>query len=129
MSRLIALSLDALVVCTHELGKVSLPNSQDWVRVEQVALLVDDDPEGRAISGCPNLTVVTKPCTSTLKVNIGYSTLVRIDTKALCLDTLLGMTDGQGGVYQYKVNDPGQTLLAEAVGSSAPVSSTEDRDG
>lgn len=120
MSRLLALRLDALVVCTHELGKVTLRASQGWVRVEGVPLLVDDDPEGCPTVGCPNLTVVTKPCTTTLKVNVGYSTLVRIGSRALCLDTLLGMTDGQGGVYRYKVNDPGQVLLAEAVGTPAP---------
>jgi hypothetical protein len=107
------LRVDALMVCTHELGKVGLAASQRWVRVTGVPLLVDDDPEGRPIAGCPNLTAVTKPCTKTLQVRQGYSTLVRIDGRAVCLDTLQGMTDGQGGVYRYKVNDPGQRLVAE----------------
>lgn len=104
---------DALIACTHELGKVSLVASQTWVFVDRRPLLVDNDPEQRGISGCPNLTVVTKPCTTTLKATVGYSTLVAIDRKAVVLDSLSGMTDGQGGVFRYEVNSPGQTLLAE----------------
>lgn len=105
---------DALVACTHELGKVSLQASQTWVRAGGRPLLVARDPERRSIAGCPNLTVVTKPCTTTLAVTVGYSDLLAIDGHAVCLDNLSGMTDGQGGVYRYEVNHPGQQLLAEA---------------
>lgn len=104
---------DALMVCTHELGRVSLVASQQWVRVQGHALLVADDPEGRPIAGCPNLTVVTKPCTSTLRVATGYSDLIFVDGHPMCLDTVSGSTDGQGGAYRYKVNDPAQDLVAE----------------
>lgn len=107
------LRLDALVVCTHELGKVGLVASQNWVRVEGHPLLVATDPESRPIAGCPNLTVVSKPCTSTLKVSKGYSDLLAIDGRQICLDTVTGSTDGQGGAYRYKVNRPGQQLVVE----------------
>ena len=107
---------DAVMVCTHELGRVVLRPSQAWVRVEGRPLLVEPDPERRPIVGCPNYTVATKPCTATLTAGQGYSDLIAIDGKAVCLDVLRGATDGMGGAFQYKVNRPGQQLVAEAGG-------------
>lgn len=119
-SGLRALRADALVLCTHELGRVSLAPSQSWVRVGGVPLLVARDPERRRIAGCPNATVVTKPCTTTLAARTGYSDLVRVDGRALCLDSLTGTTDGQGGVYRYEVEDAGQDLVVETTGRPPP---------
>ncbi|NTX03426.1 hypothetical protein HUA74_34315 [Myxococcus sp. CA051A] len=108
------LTVDALVVCAHELGRVGLVNSQPWVTVERRPLLVRADPEGRPIGGCPNIGPTIKPCTTTLKVQQGYSTLVTIDGKPVCLDTLTGLTDGTPpGIVKYKVNAPGQMLVTE----------------
>ena len=109
------LTVDALVVCAHELGKVGLVASQSWVTVEGRPVLVRSDPEGRPIAGCPNLGPTIKPCTLTLAVQQGYSTLVTIDGRPVCLDSLAGLTDGTPpGTMKYKVNAPGQTLVTEA---------------
>ncbi|MFP2934312.1 hypothetical protein ACLESO_56175 [Pyxidicoccus sp. 3LG] len=109
------LTVDALVVCAHELGKVGLVNSQSWVTVEGRPVLVRADPEGRPIAGCPNIGPTIKPCTSTLAVQQGYSTLVTIDGKPVVLDSLSGLTDGTPpGTVKYKANAPGQTLVTEA---------------
>jgi hypothetical protein len=109
------LTVDALVVCAHELGRVGLVHSQPWVTVEGRPVLVRADPEGRPIAGCPNIGPTIKPCTSTLAVKVGYSDLVRIGGRAVCLDTLSGLTDGTPpGVVKYKVNAPGQPLVTEA---------------
>ncbi len=113
MSDFALLRDDALVTCTHELGRVALTVAQRWVTVDGVALLVRPDPEGRPIAGCPNLTVVTKPCTSTLAVGTGYSAFVTIDSRPVVRDDLVGMTDGQGGVYRYVCRDPRQRFVVE----------------
>lgn len=106
------LTVDALMVCAHELGKVGLVPSQTWVRVQGRPVLVRADPEGRPIAGCPNIGPTIKPCTSTLAVQKGYSSFVRIDGRAVCLDSVTGLTDGTPpGVVKYKVNAPGQTLV------------------
>lgn len=110
---MILLREDALVVCTHRLGKVSLSAGQDLAYVEGVPLLVRADPEGRPIAGCPNVSPVTKPCTRTLSVTTGYSDLVTIDGRAACLDTLVGRTDGQGGIYEYVVQATRHDLVEE----------------
>jgi hypothetical protein len=111
MSGPFVLRADATVVCTHELGRVQLTPSQSWCTIEGEPILVDDDPQRRPIKRCPNATVSTKPCTTTLAVTTGYSDLVRIDGRAICLDTVTGRTDGTGEVYRYKVNDPAQDLV------------------
>ncbi len=109
------LTLDALVVCAHELGKVGLVASQSWVTVEGRPVLVRPDPEGRPIAGCPNIGPTIKPCTTTLVVKAGYSAFVRIGGRPVCLDTVTGLTDGTPpGVVKYKVNAPGQMLVMEA---------------
>lgn len=108
------LSEDARLICAHQLGSVGLAPLQDLVRVDGRRLLVDHDPEGRPISGCPNVGATIKPCTSTLKVTVGYSDLVRIAGRRACLDTVSGLTDGTPpGMVKYSVRLPGQVLLEE----------------
>ena len=77
-------------------------------------VLVEPDPEGKSISGCPNLGLTIKPCTSTLKVQVGYSTDLKVDGRAICLDTVTGLTDGTPpGTVKYHVRSPGQKLFEE----------------
>ena len=108
------LTEDATLVCKHELGIVGIRRSQDLVRIEGRAVLVRRDPEGRPIVGCPNVGATIKPCTNTLKVRVGYSDLIRIEDRPVCLDTVVGLTDGTPpGVVEYKVRSPGQDLVEE----------------
>lgn len=108
------LTEDALIVCAHELGRVGLEPSQALVTVERRRVLVATDPEGRPIRGCPNVGVTIKPCTSTLQVRVGYSELLRVDGRRVCLDGVEGLTDGTPpGTVRYKVNAPGQSLVSE----------------
>lgn len=112
------ITLDALVVCTHELGKVGLTASQTWVTVEARPVLVQADPVGRPIAGCPNIGPTIKPCTSTLAVRQGYSGFIRVDGRPVVLSTLRGFTDGTPpGAVDYKVNLPGQVLVTEGAGA------------
>ncbi|HUP20557.1 MAG TPA: hypothetical protein VM778_11460 [Gemmatimonadota bacterium] len=108
------LTEDARLVCKHELGIVDIARSQEWVTVEGRAVLVDDDPERRSIAGCPNIGATIKPCTNTLRVRQGYSHWLRIDDRRVCLDTVLGLTDGTPpGTVDYKVRHAGQDLVSE----------------
>ena len=111
MSSPFVLRSDAIVVCTHELGRVKLAPSQQWCTIDGKPIQVQHNPVGRPIIGCPNATISTRPCLKTLRATDGYSNFVRIDGKAICLSTITGRTDGTGEVYAYKVNDPGQTIV------------------
>ncbi len=104
---------DAVVVCLHELGVVQNVPSQNWVTVAKRRVLVEIDPEGRTIKGCPNIGLGIVPCLLTLKVAVGYSNLIRIGGKRLCLDTVTGLTTGTPGTVKYKVNSPGQPFVQE----------------
>ncbi len=73
-----ALSVDAKIVCKHELGGVGLIATQQLVTVQGRPFLVEQDPVGRPICGCPMYGVAIKPCTTTLPVETGYSGLVCI---------------------------------------------------
>jgi hypothetical protein len=107
------LTLDAWLACAHA-GKMGLVNAQSWVTIESRPVLVRPDPEGRSITGCPNIGLGIKPCTLSLKVQEGYSDWVRIDGKPVCLDTVTGLTDGTPpGVVKYLVRAPGQSLVSE----------------
>jgi hypothetical protein len=108
------LTEDADLRCAHELGKVGIVASQDWVRIEDRRVLVENDPESRAIGGCPNYGPAIKPCVSTLAVQQGYSSLVRIDGRRACLDTVEGLTDGTPpGTVRYQVRDSGQRFVEQ----------------
>jgi hypothetical protein len=112
---MLLLNEDADIVCNHELGHVKNEPTQDLVLIGGRRVLVEIDPEGKNISGCPNIGPTIKPCAKTLKVKVGYSDLLRIEGKRICLDTLSGYTDGTPpGIVKYKVNEPGQEFVAES---------------
>lgn len=109
---MLVLTEDALIVCAHELGEVGLAPRQDWVTVNGRKVLVDSDPEARPISKCPNIGIAIKPCQLTLKVDTGYSDFIRVDGQRVCLDTVVGKTDGTPpGIVIYHVRQPGQDFV------------------
>jgi hypothetical protein len=108
------LTEDAIITCKHESGIVSIAPTQDLVTIEQRKVLVDDNPEGRSITGCPNIGATIKPCTRTLKVEVGYSNFLLINGQRVCLSSVTGLTDGTPpGVVKYTVRSPGQELVTE----------------
>ena len=108
---MLLLTEDALLVCKHELGKVNIAPTQNFVTINHRRILVENNPEGRSISGCP-LTFPFKPCLTTLRVRKGYSVFIRIAGKAVCLDTVTGLTDGTPpGTVDYIVRKPGQEFV------------------
>ena len=108
------LTAKARLVCKHELGVVGLAPAQSLVTIEGVPVLVDHDPEGRPIAGCPNYGPTIKPCTAPLAVQEGYSDFLRIDGRRISLDTVTGLTDGTPpGTVKYIVRDAGQTFVEQ----------------
>jgi hypothetical protein len=108
------LTQDACLNCDHELGLVTIVPSQPLVTVGSRRLLVERDPEQRAIVGCPMVGPAIKPCTTTLPVRVGYSDLLRIEGRRVCLDTVTGLTDGSPpGTVNYSVRAAGQALVRQ----------------
>jgi len=102
---------DAVVRCDHD-GQVANVPRQRWVTVAGTPVLVDNDPEGRSISGCPNTGPTMKPCTTTLAVAAGYSTWITVDGRRVVLSSLDGLTDGTvPGTVHYTVRSPGQATV------------------
>jgi hypothetical protein len=100
--------------CEHINGTVKIAASQSLVTINGQPVLVEPDPVGRPISGCPNVGATIKPCTSTLAVREGYSDLLTINGRRVCLDTVTGLTDGTPpGTVPYKVKNPGQGFVEE----------------
>lgn len=115
---MLLLTEDAKLVCKHQLGVIQNEPTQTLVTANGRRLLVDSDPEGKEINGCPNVNpaVGLRRCMTTLRVREGYSELLRIDGKRVCLDTLMGLTDGTPpGFVQYIVSLPGQDFVSEVV--------------
>jgi hypothetical protein len=111
---MLILNDEARLVCKHETGRITNKPSQDWVTIEQKPVLVEIDPEGRTISGCPVVPPIGRPCVTTLKVHTGYSQWLRVGGKRVCLDTITGFTDGTPpGTVLYKVNFAGQEFVSE----------------
>ncbi len=109
------LTEDALILCDHVAGKASNLPGQSLVTIGGRRVLVEADPEGRAIAGCPNVGATIKPCTLTLKATAGYSAFIRVDGRRVCLDTLDGLTDGTPpGAIHYRVRLPGQDFVSGA---------------
>jgi hypothetical protein len=104
---------DAVLMCEHPSGLVSLSPRQSYVTIGQRRVLVEADPESRSISGCGNAAPPMRPCLTTLAVKEGYSAFVRISGHRVCLDSVSGLTDGMPpGVVRYTVRQPGQTFVS-----------------
>ena len=111
---MLILTEDARLVCKHEVGRITNKTSQDFVTIAKRRVLIENDPEGRTISGCPVVPPIGRPCVTTLKVHNGYSDWMRVGGRRVCLDTITGFTDGTPpGVVKYKVNFAGQKFVAE----------------
>jgi hypothetical protein len=110
---MLVLTEDAKLFCKHGPGKVSIRATQGLVMIGGRKVLVEKDPEGRPISGCPS-TVPFKPCLTTLVVQKGYSHFIRVEGRKICLDTVTGFTDGTPpGVVKYEVRSAGQSFVSE----------------
>jgi len=111
---MLVLTEDAKLFCKHGPGKVSIQGTQEVVTIGGRMVLVEPDPVGRSITGCP-MAPPFKPCLTTLPVVKGYSDFIRIDGRRICLDTVTGFTDGvPPGVIMYEVRDAGQHFVSEA---------------
>lgn len=112
------ITLESTIKCAHA-GTVRTIASQRWVRIAEPGdrsdpqpVLVDNDPEGRSIGGCPNSGPNIKKCGRTLKVTKGYSEWIRIGGNAIVLSHLDGLTDGTlPGTVHYNVTDTAQRLV------------------
>jgi hypothetical protein len=103
----------ARLACLHG-GRVRVAASQHWVRIEGHPVQVEGDPVGKSILGCPNVGLMIKPCMVTLHVARGYSNLLQVDGRRVCLDPVQGLTDGTPpGTVRYVVRNPGQHLVSE----------------
>ena len=104
----------AVLNCPHQSGIVAIITSQKLVRVDSMLVLVEPDPVGREIAGCPWSGPGLMPCLKTQEVKEGYSPLITIDGKAVCLDTVTGNTNGTPPKsFSYTVRDPGQKLVSQ----------------
>jgi len=107
------LTEDAVLICDHG-GRVGIKPTQTLVRIEDRQVLVQDNPEHRNIRHCPNTNPVVglRACLNTLAVREGYSALLTIEGDPVCLDSVLGLTDGSPpGIVTYKVVAPGQPFV------------------
>ena len=109
------LTMKAKLTCKHVVGVVRLGNQQDFVRISGSPVLVENDPVIKLIEHCPNIGMNIKPCLLTLAVEKGYSQFIYIAGKPVCLDILVGLTDGTPpGTVEYQVRSPGQNFVSGA---------------
>jgi hypothetical protein len=104
----------ARLICKHQTGILQIFTFQDTVTIERDRVLVYNDPEFKPIIGCANIGPTIKPCSLSLVATKGYSDFIRIDGRAVCLDTITGLTEGTvPGTVKYVVNNPGQHFVTE----------------
>ncbi len=120
---MLALTYNAVVKCSHVTGLVINTHAQDWVTITEptaahdrrarkpAPVLIEPDPEGRTIIGCPNINVGILPCLLTLSVRNGYSEFVTVGGHRVCLKSVVGLTNGSPGTHEYTVESAGQNFV------------------
>jgi hypothetical protein len=110
---MLVLTKDAYFLCEHG-GRADPEAQQSFVRIDGVPVLVHGDPVGRTIHNCPHFDPPAgiKPCVTTLEVDKGYSAMMRISGRPICLSAVEGLTDGTPpGVVRYTVHRSGQNWV------------------
>ncbi|MDZ4763880.1 MAG: hypothetical protein SGI73_04955 [Chloroflexota bacterium] len=109
------LTEDAFLACGHRVtSRVQNKPNQPWVTINGKKILVEPDPVGWKINNCPlAVSPSSKPCVATLKNNAGYSTFINVGGHPLCLDTIMGLSDGVPPA-DYLVVTPGQDWVNAA---------------
>ena len=103
----------ALITCDHATGVVAHKSSQSLARISGSWILVGNDPANKSIGGCINAGPTIKPCARTMAVEQGKSSFVYVRGKPVCLDTVVGGTDGTPpSATKYRVRSPGQGLVS-----------------
>ncbi len=99
------------LLCSHT-GPIPTVASQSLVTIDGAAVLVKPDPEGKPVA-CPRVNVPAgqAPCGSTGSAQ-GYSELVFIDGRAVCLGRVRGNTLAPDRP-EYRVASCGQSLASE----------------
>lgn len=106
-----AITEAAFITCDHATGVVAHSSSQSLVRITGSLVLVGQDPANNSINGCMNMGPTIRPCKNTLAVEQGRSSFVYIRGKPICLDTVVGGTDGTPpSATKYRVRSAGQAL-------------------
>ncbi len=120
MSVLRWLTNECRIGCPHPPGTARPKAQQDWVTIDEVPMLIGDDPVDRTIVGCPMYGVGITPCSTTLRlfpagsVGQGQSVFLTVDGIPACLETVEGFTDGTPqGTYHYelKMSEAGQDFV------------------
>jgi hypothetical protein len=111
------LTTGSTLKCLHQ-GTVQLVASQQQLKVDGQAVLVEGDLDGAAIQGCvtpnaPAATPPTKPCMTVVSMASGAASKLKVGGKAVLLETAAGMTDGilPAPTNLWNVASAGQTKL------------------
>jgi len=110
---MLLLTKNGYFFCDHD-ARADPKARQSFVRIDKSPVLVHGDPVGRTIKGCTNYNPPAgiKGCMKTLKVDKGYSGLIRIAGRPVCLSAVEGFTDGTPpGVARYSVQRSGQNWV------------------
>jgi hypothetical protein len=119
------LTSQTILACKHKTGlaRMDAPENllrfQNFITIEGSPVLCGNfpisDPMLQRINSCTNMGPTIKPCNLTLTAEAhGFSSLIFIEDRPVCLDTLTGLTDGTPpGTVQYNVRDPGQSFVSE----------------
>lgn len=108
------LTTRAVFTCSHPPGKADAdPHAQGFVRIEGSHVLIGNDPRGLGVRMCPLVPPNNRPCGKTLRPTGGHSEWIRIDGTPVCIDRIVGPTDGVPP-GRYAVVSPGQELVDDA---------------
>ena len=132
------LVLPGVLRCGHD-GKVATIASQEWVRIAGAPILVRNDPEGRSIAMCPNISTNTKQCNTTLVVGSAQASQGTVTKGNTAGDTAVGVDIGTippgASVtisFRAVINDPLPASVTQVInqgiisGSNFPTVPTDD---
>lgn len=102
---------EAKIIATQDLVAIKKANLPKRIATERMPILVRQIPPIYMVENCPvENSQNTKKC-MTLTILSGYSRLVRVQGKPICLENLRGITDGMP-LAPIKVEDCGQDFVS-----------------
>lgn len=111
MAGIFVLTEKSVINCKHG-GRVNVTAAQRFVTIAGEAVLSFPDPTPKPISGCPNISSSSKPCTSTTSTLKGFSSFVTMNGRNIVNADLDGLTDGTPpAAVHYSMTSALQTFV------------------
>jgi hypothetical protein len=119
----------ATLQCTHGGTVLLFPLPMRSFNIMSSPVVTDTDLMSAIIVGCPQISLVTKPCIKIVAILMGRALQIQVDGEIPILDSLQALTDGSPPGLVSAMNDGGSNATPAPISVQALTMANAARSG